>query len=232
MEKKLVIGIPGYKQQSSDGFGVGNEYLEYASTYGDVRIIMPHEVVAEDIDVLLLVGGMDLNPTSYGDVPSFSTSNQDVFKQFFYDKRLSNYIGKVPIIGICLGMQQLAAYFGSKLTQNLVYHAQSTANWAKGHKAFTMPFDGTKPKEIEINSHHHQGILKENLHDSLQAILVGGNEEYGILPNREHLYHYKQIIEGFKHTSLPIYGFQFHPERGYAEFPEEVFWNNPKIFSK
>ena len=82
---KPVIGIPGYKVDTNFGVGIAN--LEFVSTFGNPRIILPWE---EDvpIDVLYLTGGLDVNPTSYGEVPGFKTSNTDVFKQFFFEKRL------------------------------------------------------------------------------------------------------------------------------------------------
>lgn len=215
-----VIGIPGYKQQDSNGFGVGNHYLNLASNYGNPRIIMPWEEHVP-VDLLILPGGLDLNPTAYGQLPSFYTSNQDVFKQFFYDNRLSNYINAgTPVFGICLGFQQLVAYFGGELTQNMPYHRQSPGRQVKGHPIYftdnvqVLGYDYLKPnKSIEVNSHHHQGVLVKNAPLELTPLAVAPNEEYGdekLNPNEIKFPH--NILEAFIHRDMKVGGVQYHPE--------------------
>jgi putative glutamine amidotransferase len=217
-----VIGIPGYKQQDSNGFGVGNHYLSLASRYGNPRIIMPWEEHV-DVDLLILPGGMDINPTSYGEIPQFNTGNQDVFKQFFFDQRLANYVAKgTPIFGICLGFQQLAAFFGSKITQHMAYHKQSAGRMTKGHEVrvtdyiplLNLSFKLTiKDESFDVNSHHHQGVLLKDLSPELLPLLVAANEEYGdvtLLRTETKIEH--NIVESFIHHNLPIGGCQYHPE--------------------
>lgn len=224
---KKVIGIPGYKQQDSNGFGVGNHYLNFVSKYGNPRIIMPWEEHVE-VDLVLLPGGMDLSPSSYGEAPDFTTTNQDVFKQFFYDNRLTNYVeSNTPIFGICLGFQQLCAFFGSKLTQNLPYHKQSVGRFSKGHEVVCTErgaeIMGYTFKPFEVNCHHHQGVLAENLAEVLIPLAVGGNEEYDVKPIRADLKEPKQIIEAFVHNTLPIGGVQYHPEEWNDGFSSDLF---------
>lgn len=215
-----VIGIPGYKQQDSNGFGVGNHYLNLASRYGNPRIIMPWEEHVP-VDLLILPGGMDINPSSYGEIPQFNTSNQDVFKQFFFDKRLANYVeAQTPIFGICLGFQQLAAHFDSKITQHMPFHRQSTGRMTKGHDVRVtenialLGYKLTiKEETLEVNSHHHQGVLLENLSPELLPLLVAANEEYGDVTIARHETTLPQnIVESFIHHNLPIAGCQYHPE--------------------
>jgi len=99
---KLRIGCPAYKTDTS--IGVGVTHLEFISQYGIPRIILPEEENV-DIDALYLPGGLDVNPSSYGEIPGFKTSNTDVFKQFFFDKRLLSYVDRrIPIFGICAGL--------------------------------------------------------------------------------------------------------------------------------
>ena len=214
---KKVIGIPGYKQVDSAGFGVGNTYLKYASRYGNPKIIMPWEEVA-DVDLLLLPGGMDINPTSYGEVPEFATGNQDVFKQFFFDKRLDGYIkAGVPVFGICLGLQQLAVYFGSKITQDLPYHRQSTTRGVKGHEiqitTAAAEMFGLNSKPFEVNSHHHQGVLADDLSKALTILALAPNEEYGEdKATNKTLQMKASIVEAFISIEHRVGAVQFHPE--------------------
>ena len=200
---RKVIGIPAYINENRNCFGVGISYLEFASKYGVPRLIMPEEEFV-DVDLLLLTGGADMNPDSFGAVPGFRTSHTDVFKQFFYDRRLDSYIdNNIPIIGICLGMQQLAAKFGSRITQDLKYHASYIDS--KGlHKM--RPVNGTgaiklfEGKLPEVNSRHHQGVLISDLGDSLVPLFTSDDE------------YMDNLVEVFRHASKPIYGLQYHPE--------------------
>lgn len=186
------IGIPGYKV--GDAFGVGLNNMDYISTFGDPVIIMPTDDFRDDIDLLYLSGGADLNPQNYDEVPSFKTTNSDVFKQYFYEKKLDAYIGKVPIFGVCLGFQMLNVFFGGKLQQHTVYHPTSKDRWKEGHEVSSA--SGT----FKVNSHHHQLIPEKLLAPSLRAIAWYDCQGDG------------RVIEALKHVDLPIAGVQWHPE--------------------
>lgn len=208
MKTNKVIGIVGYKV--GDAFGVGLNHIEFVNQFGNPKIIMPWE---KDVncDILYLPGGMDLNPSSSNSTPSFKTGNQDVFKQHFYDELLPGYIGKVPIFGVCLGLQMLASYFGSKITQNLINHEQSRDRWEKAHDVFTA---GTaqvqKKKKLEVNSHHHQCVLLSDLSKDLIPTYLAEYED-GLIFDKGNDY----IVEAFRHKELPIYAVQWHPEELY-----------------
>lgn len=208
---RKIIGIPGYKV--GDAYGAGLNHLEFLNTFANVRIIMPWEnptEVCNSIDMLYLPGGMDLNPVVYGQVPSFKTGNQDVFKQYFYDAKLNHYIDYgIPIFGVCLGMQELAAYFGSKITQDLKFHAQSSDRWETAHYIYNVANIKTK---FKVNSHHHQCVLGNDLSKELVPLYFAEWED-GKIYKKDDV-----IIEAFKHETLPIYAVQWHPEELYDNF--------------
>lgn len=213
-KRNITIGIPGWKNYSSDPnttmYGAGINHLEYISSWGNPRLIMPWETFAP-IDVLYLPGGMDLNPRTYKEVPSFTTTNSDVFKQFFFDERLANYVGKVPIFGVCLGIQMLNVFFGGKLVQNLKFHKQSSLRWDEAHD-IRMTTGRSSGKKVKVNSHHHQGILLSTLSSDFDAVGLAKNEEG-----------YDEIVEAVLHKTLPIAGVQWHPEELYDEYSEYLF---------
>ena len=204
-----VIGIPGFIN-SDKMFGVTGNYMEFANNFGDVRIIMPHEEHVE-VDLLLLPGGMDLNPTSYKQIPGYQTGHIDVFKQFFFDNRLENYVGNTAIFGICLGFQQLNVHFGGTLTQNLLGHPTSNTRWTKAHEVFAADNSG-KEYNFEVNSHHHQGIYQDDLAKDL-VFLAG---------HRHNAKDRNPLVESFCHTTLPIGGVQWHPEEFYDDFSRNL----------
>ena len=197
------IGIVGYCSEDGSVFGAGSNYLEMISRFGKPYIIFPDdEFVA--IDLLVLPGGLDIAPQSFGTVPTFRTTNQDVFKQFFFEKRLSWYIdANIPIFGICLGFQMLAVYFGSKLEQHLWRHPQSSGRCMAAHTVELLPEAAryaTQP--FEVNSHHHQGVFLHGFSAELEPLATAKNHH-----GSDQL-----LVEAFRHRQKPIMAVQWHPE--------------------
>lgn len=202
---KKVIGVPGYKDaKSNSSFGVGLTHLHFISQFGNPRIIMPWEEFVE-VDMLYLPGGLDLSPLNYGEIPGYYTSNQDVFKEFFFNRRLDAYIeAKIPVVGICLGMQMLAVKFGSKIHQHLLFHPQSPDRREAGHDVWLA--DNPK-KKFKVNSHHHQCVRLSQLGEDLVPLLFSKTADFT-----------EPIVEAFEHKELPILGLQMHPEEWYDAF--------------
>lgn len=195
---RKVIGIVGSKVEG--GFGAGIANLEYISKFGDPHIIMPWEEFNPNLDMVYLPGGLDVNPGTYGHVPSFKTSHTDVYKQFFLDHRLHSYVdAKTPIFGVCLGFQQLNVFFGGTLLQDNPYHPNSPERGVAGHTVTT-----TEGWEFPVNSHHHQCVTKASLsHDLMQLAKMTGKST---------------VVEAFQHKELPIVGVQWHPEEWFDDF--------------
>lgn len=103
---------------------------------------------------------------------------------------------KIPLIGICRGMQMINDYFGGTLTLD------SSKNHVNQHhqlditdKHFSSLFSS---KKINVNSYHKNLILNEKLGEKLTPFATN---------NADH------TIEGFYHDTLPIFGVMWHPER-------------------
>lgn len=177
-QKKKLIGVPGFL--NSEGmFGVTGNYMQFASKYGNVRIIMPHEEHVE-VDLLLLPGGLDLKPSTYKQIPNYKTTNHDVFKQFFFEERLGNYIeAGTPMFGICLGFQMINVALGGSLKQHLIWHPQSSGRWADAHEVDLVlePKVEDKFQTIKVNSHHHQAVMTEGLAEELIPIATYNDSE-------------------------------------------------------
>jgi len=204
-----TIGITGYRSEDGTVFGAGSNYLELISRFGKPYIIFPNEELA-DVDLLILPGGLDIAPQSFGAVPAFKTGNQDVFKQYFYDKRLSLYIDAgIPIFGICLGFQMLAVYFGSALEQHLWRHPQSPARSEVGHTVEPLPQAlRYAAQPFEVNSHHHQGVFLQGLSAELEPLTLAKSS-----PDTDDM-----LVEAFRHRSKSIMAVQWHPEEWYDTF--------------
>ena len=204
-----TIGIIGSKSEDGTVFGAGVNYLELISRFGKPHIILPDEGVA-DVDLLMLPGGPDIAPQSFDAVPSFKTGNPDVFKQYFFEKRLPAYIeADIPIFGICLGFQMLAVYFGSTIEQHLWKHPQSTGRGITAHCVEPLPAATrytTRP--FEVNSHHHQGVLLSKLSPRLEALALAKAD-----PHSENM-----LVEAFCHKTKPVAAVQWHPEELFDAF--------------
>lgn len=167
------------------------EYLDYA------------QFRAEEYDGLLLPGGGDVNPSRYGRenqgsimiMDELDTLQLTILDDFAKRGR--------PVLGICRGHQVLNVYFGGTLIQDLptgFRHSRALDEPDKVHccraagGSWLESLYGTS--RFSHNSAHHQAV--EHLGRGLVA--DGWSLEDG-------------VIEAMHHTSLPIYGVQWHPER-------------------
>ena len=103
------------------------------------------------------------------------------------------YIGKIPILGICLGHQALVEYLGGNLIQLApVVHGQSHA--LKVVK--TAPIFRDIPSAFRVGLYHSWALDPKTLPAELEILALSEDD----------------IIMAVKHRTYPIYGVQFHPE--------------------
>lgn len=208
----MKIGIPGWKV-GDHSFGVTTPYLEYIRFLGaDPKILFMGEYDPE-VEMLLLPGGSDVDPQRYGQIPSVANSKANPQLEYFDLNILPYYIeNKVPIFGICRGMQSLTVAMGGSLDQDmkgLHHHGFSTkhrgeeVNKIKIDENISHPFrsylrDLINPPrntkyEEDVNSIHHQCVIDPGDMEEL------AHEQDG-------------TIEAVHHPDLPIAGVQYHPE--------------------
>lgn len=101
---------------------------------------------------------------------------------------LRQLIGRVPMFGICLGHQLLSLALGAK-THKLKF----------GHHGINHPVLNRATGRVEITSQNHGFAVTEQ---SLPG--AGGVVTHISLNDRS--------VEGFAHTSEPIFAVQYHPE--------------------
>ena len=107
-------------------------------------------------------------------------------------KLIDKFKNQFPILGICLGHQSIGQAFGAKIVKcEEIMHGKIDKMKHNNHKIF---------KNIENNfsaTRYHSLVIDRKTLSS----------EFVITAESE-----KNIIMGIAHSSLPIYGFQFHPE--------------------
>ena len=151
---------------------------------------------------LVLCGGGDLDPDMFGwpqaggDPPDRvrDLAEVNLFRAF--------YLAGRPILGICRGMQVIAAALGGGLIQDLppeqcVFHKGTKRDDAR-HPVRTMPgslLERLYGPILHTNRFHHQAVADPGFGMTVTAWSEGG------------------VAEAMEHQRLPILGVQFHPER-------------------
>ena len=100
-------------------------------------------------------------------------------------ENINKIVGVKPIVGICLGHQLLGLTLGGKTTK-LKF----------GHRGCNHPVKDLESNKVHITSQNH-GYVVHELPEGVVATHININDG---------------TIEGMKHTTLPIYSVQFHPE--------------------
>lgn len=197
----IKIGIPA-QDQSDSKFGVNSNYLEFIYNIGRPVIILPENYddfkQIYKLDALLLPGGADVNPKRYTKLPQFGTQNPNIWMEHFDTEILPNLAGKMPIFGICRGLQTLNVLYGGTL-QNLWWHPYSNYETHTVHNLWKPEHFKDHDKKnvyISVNSFHHQGIL--NLAKNFRCELSDYDDN---------------IVEAISDYRNKIFAVQWHPER-------------------
>jgi anthranilate synthase component 2 len=106
---------------------------------------------------------------------------------------LEKYHTTKKILGVCLGHQAIAAFFGARL-YNLehVYHGVATEITVSSNERL---FENV-PKNIKVGRYHSWAVSSENLPKELEITSVDNSN----------------IIMSFSHKKYNIKSVQFHPE--------------------
>ena len=118
---------------------------------------------------------------------------------------------KFPILGICLGHQSIGQAFGSNIIKcEEIMH-------------------GKLDEIIHFNHQLFEGIDSNFLATRYHSLIIDRktlNKDFIIIAETK-----KKIIMGIAHTSLPIFGFQFHPESIGTEVGKVLFKNFLKMIN-
>ena len=163
--------------------------------------------IMERVDGVILTGGPDINPQFYDQEPKPNLGEIDCELDIMELETARTAVdsGK-PVLGICRGIQILAAAFGGELiqdipteTDDLLNHNQKASKTVLSHKVFLDPdsllHDIVGQKEIWVNSKHHQAVGTLP-----QGFAATARSSDG-------------LIEAMEHPDHPfLLGVQWHPE--------------------
>ncbi len=103
-------------------------------------------------------------------------------------EEIKKLIGKKPIFGICLGHQLIARALGAK-TYKLKF----------GHRGSNQPVKNLLTGKVQISSQNHGYAVEEESLQGLPLEVTHVNVNDG-------------TVEGMRHTELPLFSVQYHPE--------------------
>lgn len=203
-------------------------YFDSVAKEGALPIILPiletrdqaREIV-ENLDGLLISGGIDIAPFYYNENPATEETyhdQRDAFEKLLFEEARKI---RLPILGICRGMQLTNILLGGSLISDIkkagynkdLLHVRTT--WPEDrpedlyHK-ISLEEDSqfykiTGEKDLVVNSIHHQAIGR--LADGLRVVAKAADG----------------IIEAVEEENYPLIAFQFHPERGIKGVSEPIF---------
>lgn len=178
MKKTPLIGMTTlcFERNSIGGhwFVSNNTYSQAILASGAIPVPIPSNLKEDELDIyldkvdgILFIGGPDLPPKFYGQEPCFELNTlPDFVAQNHLTLVKKTYAKKIPMLGICLGMQEFNVAFGGKLIQDLQektpIHRINNPLEDQVHKAQILPdtklssiFSATT---ITVNSCHHQAL--------------------------------------------------------------------------
>lgn len=196
-------------------------YADAVSKAGGLPFILAYGDQVEEyltaVDGLVITGGMfDIDPVFYGQTarkPYVMKPVRTGFERALIQRAL---VRKIPILGICNGMQLLAVCLDGQLVQDIpteidgaLEHKPSQSATIAQHEveiaAASRHLRIQNGQTFRVNSVHHQSVLPSGRYETLARAPDGVVEA---LESKE---------EGF------AVGVQWHPEYGVAEIDTIVF---------
>ncbi len=191
MSVRPVIGITAYAEDARWGVWespaafVPLAYVEAVEAAGGRPLLVPPcaegvEETLDALDGLLLSGGSDLEPASYGAEPHPETNGtrpeRDSAELALLEAAL---VRDLPVLAVCRGSQVLNVALGGDLVQHLPElvghkgHREIPGTYAE-HDVEVLPgtkLEGVIGAHAPVKSHHHQGFgrLGRGLHTAARA---------------------------------------------------------------
>ena len=190
--KKLTIGIslrvvesPSYNEKRD---ALSQDWSVFFEKLGINPLLIPNTMenvlsFLEDMQVqgLILSGGDNI-----GDSQDRDKTEQKIINYSFEKK--------IPLIGICRGMQVINTFFGGEIESLKNSKHVGDPHFVSLNENVT---EFLRTNKLQVNSFHNNIIKQKDLGKNLEPFAMADD----------------QTVEGFYHAKLPIFGIMWHPER-------------------
>lgn len=197
------------------------------SYVNDQQLIDYTSEIAERADVLVLTGGGDINPVSFGEINCISSNTahlRDANEMLLAQKFIAK---KKPIMGICRGFQLLFKmlsqdpdFFTQHIKEDETHSLSEVGRNEFCHtvkilKGFREHFSRVFKKDVSkipVNSFHHQGVnlFEHGKKAKTPQILDSQVLKFEAITGVSVLAHTGMLCEAFEKDN--IFGVQWHPE--------------------
>jgi anthranilate synthase/aminodeoxychorismate synthase-like glutamine amidotransferase len=127
-------------------------------------------------------------------------------------RAIDEFIGKIPILGVCLGMQAIGEYFGWKL-KHAPAPRHGKTSWITHNQSGIFE---ALPSPLEV-MRYHSLVLESEDNSHLEVISTTLQD---------------QLIMAISHTELKVTGIQFHPESILTPSGQLILNNWVKLLKK
>ena len=196
-------------------YTLGEEYVDAVCEQGAAPLLVPHvgaeavDAVLDAVDALVVAGGGDVDPTSYGQANTASKDTSVVADRTELALVRGARERGVPTLAICRGMQIVNVAFGGTLHQDICEPGGVHAPWsddpeevlAQRHPVEVEP--GSRLAAVlgagsrQVNNIHHQAV--DRLADGFTVVATAPD---GVI----------EAVEPAE-DGWPLLAVQWHPEK-------------------
>ena len=205
-------------------FGLNRQYVSALKSAGADVVLLPAGLeaassVLERLDGVLFPGGLDVDPSYYGETPRPALGRVNADLDALEAPLAAQAVERgLPVLGICRGHQLVNVALGGTLYQDIAADGLSSFDhWAplekgRDYLAHTINLEpGSRLRqvvdadEVEVNSFHHQAVRD----------VAGGLRVNALSPDG--------VIEGLESSDGHVLTLQCHPESLATAWARAVF---------
>lgn len=213
-----LIGITTDFKEKNNSIEVG--YSSAVADNGGIPVLIPTipeisehlEKVILRLDGVIIPGSRDMDPSFYDQEPHPSirpmSRERTETEYHVVEKALES---KIPVLGICGGMQLLNVFFGGSLYQDILSLIDDPLDHEKGAEHEIELIENSSLHRIigktrfNVNSYHHQAVDRMGTGLNINARSGDG------------------IVEGFELNGSYLMGVQWHPELDKEDHNTRIF---------